>query len=203
MKFANLSFNYAVSLQDFVKFWSFFYTNPMETEHLYSERIEKQKFTPEDIEKLFEWKNGTRLSQKKQKSIKTITDNINIVNNLKNTFNTTIFEEKFKNMSAIWKIFLLHIIAPTIYPIFDQHVYRAFYFLTEGIIQEIPEKNSKKEKIYFEQYIPFFNDLAKNNIPNKNIDEALWAFGKFLKNKFAKEIVSPSPNTGYPRSELE
>jgi len=37
-------------------------------------------------------------------------------------------------MSAIWQIFLLHIIDPTNYPIFDQHVYRAHYYLEHRTI---------------------------------------------------------------------
>jgi hypothetical protein len=151
MEFAKLSFKWGATHQDFVQFWSAFYNYPKE--HLYSERIEKKEFTPEDIEKLFVWKNGTPLSQKKKASLKVITDKIDIVNRLKSALDMETFRREFNGISAIWKIYLLHVIAPNDYPIFDQHVCRAFYFLTERKLKEIPITNSRKESLYFKDYV--------------------------------------------------
>jgi len=64
------------------------------------------------------------------------------------------------NTGIIWKIFLLHIIDPKRYPIFDQHVYRAYDFLTKNKTIGILSSNKRKEDIYFSEYISFFNKLA-------------------------------------------
>jgi hypothetical protein len=85
----------------------------------------------------------------------------------------------------------LHIIAPQIYPIFDQHVFRAFRFLLSNDVVEIPSTNSKKERTYFQDYLPFFNHLANiSNMPRKKVDEALWVFGKFLKTDYRVQMTS-------------
>lgn len=191
MEFAKLSFEWGTTLQDFIEFWSAFYKYPKE--HLYSERIERQEFTVDDLEKLFEWKNGKPLSQKKKASLKGITDKIHLVNQMKSTFDIETFMAEFNSISAIWKIYLLHLIVPKTYPIFDQHVCRAFYFLTEHKLREIPNKDMEKENLYFGYYVDFFNSLADGK-SRKKIDEALWALGKFLKTDYGNRIASPSPN---------
>lgn len=191
MKFYKLSFAGADNFLEFIQFWSSLYNYPKE--NLYTNRIEKQKFTPEDIEKLFEWKNGSSLSQKKKESLKKIISKIHIINQLKLNFNIDTFLREFNEISAIWKIFLLHITVPQNYPIFDQHVYRAFYFLQNNQVKDIPSINATKEKIYFNEYEKFFNSLAHTHteVNRKKIDEALWAFGKFIKTDYGKSVVLP------------
>jgi hypothetical protein len=99
------------------------------------------------------------------------------------------FKNEFADISAIWKLFLLHIIAPNIYPIFDQHVYRACIYLTTQKLKEIPLSNNKKEQIYFQDYLEFFNDIvATSQLPRKQVDEALFSFGRFLKSIYGKSI---------------
>lgn len=197
MKFPKLSFDREISFVEFVQFWSGFYNYRLE--HHYSERISKDKFTGDDITKLFEWKNGGRLSQKKQASLETIINKLAIINELKSNFCLSTFRREFSKLSAIWKIYLLHVIAPQSYPIFDQHVCRAFYFLSENQVKEIPSNNVAKENLYFKEYVKFFNRLSNKNkeVSRKKIDEALWAFGKFLKTNYGKAIlILPSPNSG-------
>jgi hypothetical protein len=195
MKFAKLIFNREVRFPEFVQFWSGFYNYPLE--HLYAERISKSQFTRDDITKLFEWKNGGRLSQKKQNALRGIIEKLDIINKLKSELCLTTFQKEFNHVSAIWKIYLLHLIAPQSYPIFDQHVCRAFYFLKDNQAKEIPSNNVGKEKIYFNEYVKFFNGLSNNKeVSRKKVDEALWAFGKFLKSDYGKVIASPSPNSG-------
>jgi hypothetical protein len=121
MKLAKLSFEREITLQDFVDFWSAFYDYPKE--HLYAERIDKTEFTVDDIHKFYEWKNGTPLSQQKRNSLKNITNKLNIINELKKDFNLDIFRREFNAISAIWKIYLLHLIVPQKYPIFDHVVH--------------------------------------------------------------------------------
>lgn len=187
-KFPKLSFGDVEPLA-FVEFWSKFYAYPQE--QLYSERIEKNELNADDIERLFKWKNGRNLSQKKEASLQgNVIEKLEVINRLKSNFDIDTFKREFQQVSAIWKIFLLHAIAPQKYPIFDQHVYRAYYFLRYNTLKEIPSYNPKKEKIYFEEYVPFFDSLSnENGLPRKKLDEALWLFGRFLKTEYGKALT--------------
>lgn len=186
MHYSVLTYNSA-SLREFVSFWSNFYIYPMED--LYAKRIDKKQFVEEDLIKLFEWKNGTRLSKKKEKALQVIISKIGVINSLKSDFSLSRFLEEFKFVKgAIWKIYLLHVICPNGYPIFDQFVYKAYCFLVKDQKMDIPSNNKQKEDIYFSEYVSFFNELSGQNLSRKNLDEALWTFGKFLKTPYGKKI---------------
>jgi len=175
-----------VAIDEFVKFWSSFYNYPMED--YYVPIIGKKKFSADDINKLFIWKNGSKLSQKKEAVLSNIKAKLDVINNLKDSFLLDSFLKDFSFVNgAIWKIYLLHIIKPNDFPIFDQHVYRAFIFLKQNRRNEIPNSNKQKEQIYFAEYAPFFNALCKKGIPWKKLDEALWAYGKFLKTEYGRK----------------
>lgn len=121
---------------------------------------------------------------------KKILPKLKIINSLKISadFELEKFLEEFKEVSTIWKIFLLHVIRSDEYAIFDQHVYRAFYYIKHSEIRELPYDDKKKEKIYFEQYLPFFKQIREGCLI-KRVDESMWAFGKFLKSNYGKMIV--------------
>lgn len=169
------------SIDDFILFWSNLYDYKLEKE--YHHHINNHKFDLNDLTELYKWKNGGNLSSKKEISLKTkILKKIEIINELKMDFQSKKFNQSFEEVSAIWKIFLLHIITPKEYPILDQHVARAYYFLTGGIIKEIPFSNKNKVIFYYNNYLKFFNEIAQNTKLNrKKIDEALFMFGKFIK----------------------
>lgn len=174
-------------LREFVPFWSNCYIDPREK--FYTTTLNKNKLIANDIRLLFEWKNGGKLSRIKAKIVDSIIGKINIVNKLKENFNQDIFDNEFCFIKgAIWKIFLLHVINQKKFPIFDQHVYRSYCFLTEGKIKEIPYVNAAKEKFYFDIYVNFFNELVAKGVNRKKLDEALWAFGKFLKTPYGNKV---------------
>ena len=85
--------------------------------------------------------------------------------------------------------FLLHIIDPDKFPIFYQHVYRAYNFLVNRSIKEISDSN-KAKLICYDQYSKFFNKLKSESNDPRKIDKALWAFGKFLKTGYVKRIIT-------------
>ena len=187
-----LSCDWQSTIPEFVAFWSACYHDKREP--LYADRIYNAKFENEDIQNLFEWKNGGNLSKRKQSTLNKIIGKRDVINELKTNFDLCRFKESFAFMhdAVIWKIFLLHIINSIEYPIFDQHAYRAYLFLTQGKLNEIPEipsNNKEKEQTYFDAYLGFFNELSKPNIDRKKLDEALWVFGKFLKSDW-KAIVT-------------
>lgn len=174
-------------LHEFVDYWKKAYGYPNDDE--YNRCMNNKPKIVEDIQRLFVWKNGFKLSKLKQKSLdKNIKPKLELINDLVADFNLQRFKDSFKNISTIWKVFLLHVIRPTEYPMLDQYVIRAYeYIIINESNPEMPQTNKQKEDFYFNYYVDFFNDLASKmskRSTRKHLDEALWAFGKFLKSDY-------------------
>lgn len=189
-----LKYQILVTIQDseslkFVQFWSTFYDYPLEK--LYNTRIGLQQFTQTDIEKLFEWKNGMELSERKKKSLKdNVLDKLDLINSLKQQeeINIDEFKKAFKSISAVWKIFLLHLIKPDYYPIYDQHIHRAYLYIhhLDYSLLKNTISNKAKEDFYFNTYMNFVHTIDGCNL--KQIDEALFSFGRFLNGSYGKML---------------
>ena len=170
----------AGSLQEFISFWSKLYA--YDNAALY-DKIHYKVLSEKDIKDLYQWKNGMKLSQAKEKSLNTkILKKLNIINSLRATteFDLDYFLKEFKEVSVVWKVFLLHIISPSMYPIYDQHIHRAYRFMnneaSDGIKASMNE--SVKLKFYFEEYYPFVKESKIKDL--KKMDEAFFAFGQFI-----------------------
>ena len=168
------------SLQEFISFWSklYVYDNAV----LY-ERIHNTTLSEDDLKDLYKWKNGMKLSQAKEKSLNTkIISKIEIVNNLRAASNLDLeyFLKEFKQVSVVWKVFLLHILKPNRFPIYDQHVHRAYRFINNQSSDSIKASmnESVKLKFYFEEYYPFVRQSKITDL--KKMDEAFFAFGQFI-----------------------
>ena len=176
-----------VQIKEFISFWSANYKTfeSQEMRDRYNDNICFNKFSIGNINKLFIWKNGIegKIAKNKNKFPIRVIENIATVNLLKNKWEEETFNEVFKpnKYGAIWNSFLMHIINPNKFPIFDQHVYRAFLFLKEKPLNELKGTNKIKFEIYRNEYIPFFNTLkSESGCSVKTIDEAMWAYGKFI-----------------------
>lgn len=167
-----------VAKSDFINFWSKQYS--YENEHLYDDNIGKE-LTEERIWALFRWKNGTPLSEKKAATVRHnfINEKTEIPPKRDSFFLSTYLS---KPGGAIWRIFWLHCNYPQTYPIYDQHVHRAMAKLQEWREIEIPNYNKDKVEMYIKQYLPFWDEFSE--FSPKKTDEALWAFGKFLKSGY-------------------
>ena len=168
------------SLQEFISFWSklYVYDNAV----LY-ERIHNKTLSEDDLKDLYKWKNGMKLSQAKEKSLNTkIISKLEIVNNLRaaSNFDLEYFLKEFKQVSGVWKVFLLHILKPNRFPIYDQHVHRAYRFINNQSSNDIRAsmKESLKLEFYFEEYYPFVRQSQITDL--KKMDEAFFAFGQFI-----------------------
>lgn len=169
------------NFQSFIDSWAKLYT--FSNESFYKRSISKQYYTEIDIQNLFVWKNGMRLSRLKQKSLdQKIKSKLDFINQLKGlNFDIEVFRDEFSNLSTVWKIFLLHIIKPNKYPIYDQHIHRAFLYINKEKWNEVSNtslNNKQKEEFYFNRYLPFIISQKIKDI--KKLDEALFAFGQFL-----------------------
>jgi hypothetical protein len=122
---------------------------------------------------LFEWKNGSALSKKKQSSV---------LQNYPLSFPKSMLEGRYLDPKAsggaIWNIFYMHCIDPDTWPIFDQHTYRAMHFMKTGEVAELPAAKAKIYHVYQAEYLPFVRPLHSD--PRKT-DRALFSFGQFLK----------------------
>ena len=178
------------SLQEFISFWSklYVYDNAV----LY-ERIHNKTLSEDDLKDLYKWKNGMKLSQAKEKSLNTkIISKLETVNNLRaaSNFDLEYFLKEFKQVSVVWKVFLLHILKPNRFPIYDQHVHRAYRFINNQSSNDIRTsmKESLKLEFYFEEYYPFVRQSQMTDL--KKMDEAFFAFGQFINIGNQKKLAS-------------
>jgi hypothetical protein len=169
----------------FIEYWAKMYNAPNDVP--YDNSINKETFTAEDIQKLYEWKNTSILSGAKQKSLNTkIKSKLMTINNFKSNFDLDKFLKEFENVSFVWKIFLLHIIKPFEYPIYDQHIHRAYQFIFDEDWQTISAqmKDSAKDNFYFQTYLPFIKkQIDSLSLKIREIDRGLFVFGGNLKRK--------------------
>lgn len=102
-----------------------------------------------------------------------------------------------KGFGIIWSLFVLHCFYPTIYPLFDQHVYRAYRALVtkdNKYIDVAPDNWCE-----YSNYRNFFNKLiAEFKINYWELDRALWSYGKHIKEVMkinaGKDGISESVN---------
>ena len=189
--FVTLTRNDFASLDFFIETWGKNYNYP--NMQLYNDILFKNELSNEDLKNLFQWKNGMPLSCKKEKSFQEkILVKLFIINQLKTQWDEKIFNQEFDSLSAVWKIFLSHIIHPEQYPIFDQHVYRAYKYIVDQVNEsELPFYNKTKLKIYYKDYLPFYlncKEIMDKRFTSKDLDDALWIFGKFL-NEYPKLLL--------------
>jgi len=168
------------SLEEFISFWSRLYA--YDNAALY-DKIHHKVLSEKDIKDLYQWKNGMKLSEAKEQSLNTkIIKKIKIINSLRaiTEIDLGYFLKEFKEVSVVWKVFLLHIISPNRYPIYDQHIHRAYRFMhneaSDGISASMNE--TTKLKFYFEEYYPFVKESKIKDL--KKMDEAFFAFGQFI-----------------------
>ena len=106
---------------------------------------------------------------------------------------STTAEEFLKNFGggAIWRVFLLHCWQPQRFPIYDQHVHRAMEFIETRTAREISNSTRVVLRDYTDRYLPFWRRFSAT--PDREVDKALWVFGKVLK-QFPSGIGWSSPS---------
>ena len=179
------------SVIEFISYWIQFYNEGKYPETVYEENLKKGGILEENnIIPLLEWKRGNPLPKtQKQIAIKVIRSlqRFNEFRLLKPRRDED-FEEFWNLISTIikkglvWKAFLLHIARPDDYPMVDQHVLRAYYFLIHEKVAE-PEQSLETYLAYREA---FHNITIESRKTAREVDKALMAFGRFLKAPFVR-----------------
>lgn len=87
---------------------------------------------------------------------------------------------KRKGFGLIWSVFVLHCVRPEVFPLYDQHVYRAYRWLaTDGI--ECPNSAPASWPEY-KAYADWFKGVVvEHPMSYWIVDRGLWTFGKSLK----------------------
>jgi hypothetical protein len=175
----------------FIDFWSKLYTYPLAG--TYDDIIHKTEYNDNDIQSLFIWKNGMILSEGKQKALDNkIKSKIKLINFYKyqEVIDVNGFMRDFNDVSAVWKIFLLHTIKPVQFPIYDQHIHRTYNYIHKLDYSNISASaitDKEKELFYFNTYLKFIRTLRNPNL--KKLDEAFFAFGQFVNTKNHEKLI--------------
>jgi len=197
--------------KQFVDYWSNKYQNDSvkafnSTEVIdYVEELNlESNLSEQNIKRLLRWKDPRRLTEKilsgpdegkDNKKVLKVIENIDWFNKFRQG---KIGEEEFKIKTKVifpngfvWQIFLFHIARPFEFPIADQNVFRAFS--TQKHTMEPIDWGGYKD------YIDYFFQIAKSSGISvekpkghesdlkeivkklKNVDNALFAFGQFLR----------------------
>jgi hypothetical protein len=167
---------------EFVEFWRRVYGDDDTEERLYDANIGRE-LTEHRILELFQWKNGRRLSKRKEASVRrNFIERARELDHLQPDQHTDELLAHFPEGGVIFRIFWLHCWQPLRFPIYDQHVYRAMAFIQNGAPEEIPMDDAPKIASYIHRYLPFhgtFDGIDSQSV-DRTVDKALWAFGKFL-----------------------
>jgi hypothetical protein len=178
------------SASEFVSNWSKFYNEGKYSDKEYEKSLNRKGLLrPQDIQFLLEWKNGKPLSKPKQAIANNVKRQISKMNEFRGLPKVTnrdfselwSFVSSIINYGIVWKVFLVHISRPDEYPIVDQHVLRAWKFLTENRIIE-PDQTLEN----YSKYKDFFFSLAQQSQEGlRSVDQALMTFGQFLNSQFS------------------
>lgn len=181
----------------FVNHWANAYK--YELEHLYVKHMPMKQPRYECLLDLFTWKNGTKLSARKQFAV---IEKYTPLNPESYVFDANRYLTAKHSGGPVWNIFFCHINEPQTYPLFDQHVARALRWILHDyddseqttIVLE-PHKDLSKAEIYdeylnwykpnleklIEQYPTFKTEYGNRAIMMREVDKALFTFGRFLK----------------------
>ena len=180
------------SVTEFISHWRTLYN--YFDDGKYKQNIDVVEFKPTNLIELYHWKNGMTIkgSGGKEKSLQEkILNRIASINKYKKLSSIDLdkFNTDFADVSAVWRIFLLHTIKPKVYPIYDQHIHRTYNFIHNlewrSVTNTIPDK--KKLDFYYNTYLPYVELLGVTDL--KAMDEAFFAFGQFLNTRNQSEIL--------------
>jgi hypothetical protein len=178
-----------VSAADFVGFWSQLYDDEGYDEMFYQDNIGRPPAAK--AYEWFKWKNGTPLSVRKQQTVHAILSDGEPVGPDVKADALRLYLGQAGGV--VWRVFWLHLHHPQHFPIYDQHVHRAMACLTNRAKREIPIHGPTRARAYLEEYRPFFDRFAGCDL--RQVDRALWSFGKFLTTKCGRQMFPDDRST--------
>lgn len=193
--------------REFVQYWRQFYHERVTifgaTERIdyFAEVDPTRPLTSENVRRLLRWKDprllthlvGTGLNAGRLNArVERVTRHLARLNEFRAG---TMDESGFMDWTAsvfrdpcawVWRIFLAHIARPAEYPIVDQHVLRAYQCHT-GDSAALNWSTYQRYRDYFERIVAASSQSADSQLAlRKQTDDALFAFGQFLKVYWAR-----------------
>ena len=197
-----------VNINEFVAYWRSLYTGKPARIVDAEERIDylselnmDHALTEENIVRLLRWKDpkylthvilsGPNKGDPNQK-VQRVLESLDSLNGFRDG---NVSEDDFLEMASqifpnghVWTIFLFHICRPVQYPIADQHVFRAFSRHTGTVLGSGQGLKAMWPTYlgYVDYFMCIFHALHENPAQDivramKHVDNALVAFGQFLK----------------------
>jgi hypothetical protein len=169
------------SAEAFVRFWRGCYSYP--DEQLYAQNI-NGPITPATIRSLFKWKIGPRFFESHWPKIeRTFVIRLDEALALPENVSAEHLLELFDEGGVVYRIFWLHCLRPHRFPIYDQHVHRAMNLIEGHSHRELSaHPQTTRVELYLKRYIPF-HERHFDGHDSRHVDQALWAFGKFMNEK--------------------
>ena len=173
----------------FVEFWTARYHYPQGA--LYDNNI-GLPLTADRVWELYEWKNGSPIAPGKKASVQNIyipeIPRLPVLTSIQDG-RSYLTRLRTGETGGVWDIFWLHCISPSLFPIFDQHTYRAMRKIMHGTVMELSKRRNIVLTAYFDEYLPFLNEFMEQD--GRNVDRALFAYGRFLNSDFfVPELVA-------------
>lgn len=174
------------NLQKLIEFWSQFYDDSQNLDDkFYYPYISNEGLLETDaLDKLWLWKMGKYYFRIYQQQIRRVKEKKKDVLKFRkyNSDQESLykFSKSFFPAGLVYPIFLMHICKPEEYPIFDQHVFRAFTFITKKEIVDRPKNINIKDYWRYKEFV--LQIYKERKISLRDIDKGLMAFGQFLAN---------------------
>ena len=183
----------------FVKFWNRFYGYEAKLSEDNKQRIDYfselnigNDLSEENVRRLLRWKDPRFLTDPKKKTnepnekVRKVIQNLSVINGFRNGQKTEeemkcTAEMVFESRTIVWRVFLLHIAKPHVYPIADQNVFRSYCLHTGH-----PKPQTWDDYADYSNYFVQIADtmVIARTLENirqlKKIDNALYVFGQFL-----------------------
>lgn len=183
----------------FVDFWGQFYGYEVSLSEEKKQRIDYFSelslggdLSEQNVRRLLRWKDPRFLTDPKKGSnqpnekVRKVMQNLSIINGFRSGQKTEeemkgVAERIFESPTVVWRVFLLHLGKPHLYPVADQNVFRSYCLHTDS-----PEPGTWED---YAGYSDYFGQIAnklkiaqtiENIRPLKRIDNALFVFGQFL-----------------------
>ena len=201
-------------LQDassFVNFWSQFYGYEASLPDDKKQRIDYfselnlgSDLNEQNVRRLLRWKDPRFLTDPKKRTnqpngkVRRVLQNLSMINAFRNGQKTEeemkcAAEAIFESPKIVWRVFLLHIAKPHMYPIADQNVFRS-YRLHTGKREPRTWDEYAAYRDYFEQIADKMQiaRTVENIRQLKSIDNALFVFGQFLAAYYKPKALATS-----------
>lgn len=200
--------------REFVQYWRLPYRQRVkifgaeERIDYFAEIDPTRPLTAENVRRLLRWKDPKFLShvivtgpnaRRSNPRVERVTENLARLNEFRaKAIDESTFLDWATSMfpsrdAWVWRLFLGHLARPVEYPIVDQHVLRAFECHT-GDTAALDWSKYQRYREYFERIVAASGQLTDSQlVRRKHTDDALFAFGQFLKRYGTTARSSPPP----------